>query len=301
MPHLPYPNFIVIGAARCGTTALHHFLGQHPQVFMCPVKEPNFFAFDGALGDLRGPGTAQLADHSVVDREAYQALFEGVHGEAAVGEVSPRYLFSRGCAERIRRQLPDVRLIAILRHPVERAWANFIGHRKDGWETCVDFRDAFRAEPGRIAAGQSMGLHFSAGRYAERLQEYYDRFERSRIQVHLFDDLQHDPATLLATLFDFLGVDPSFAIDTSRRHNPSGEIRNPVVRVLWQRSEGLRRSSRRWIPQSWRDLAYTHIMRNLERRELPRDLRAEFIPYYRDDILRLSDLIGRDLDHWLRA
>jgi hypothetical protein len=299
MTSMPHPTFIVIGAARCGTTALQAFLGQHPQVYMCPVKEPNFFAFDGSPGELRGPGVRQLAGHSVFDRDEYLALFGGARGESALGEVSPRYMIAEGCAERIRKSLPGVRLIAILRHPVERAWASYLGHRKDGWESCADFRAAFEAEPARLAARQSMGLHFSAGRYAEKLQPYFDRFERSRIHVALYDDLRDHPSTLMADLFRFLEVDPAFEADTSHRHNPSGRIRNPALRFFWQRSEVMRSALRSWIPKTWRDRAYAGITGNLERLELPAEYRARFSGYYRDDILRLADLIGRNLDHWL--
>jgi hypothetical protein len=294
-----FPDFIVIGAARSGTTSLHHFLGQHPQIYMCPVKEPNFFAFDGELGELRGPHTAILAGHSVVEREAYLRLFDGVRDETAIGEVSPRYMIAEGCAERIYRQLPGMKLIAILRHPVERAWSGFVGHRKDGWESCSDFREAFRAEPARMAARQSLGLHFSSGLYATQLRPYFDRFARDRIHVALYDDLCSDPAALLRGLFRFLEVDPGFAVDTSVRHNPSGEIRNPALRWSWQRSEHLRRTLRGWIPKGWRDRAYASLTRSLDRHELPPEFRQEFAPYFREDILRLSDLIGRNLDHWL--
>jgi len=296
---MAFPNFIVIGAARSGTTSLHHYLGQHPQVFMCPVKEPNYFAFDGELGELRGPGIGHLIDHSVVDREDYLALFRAVRDEKAIGEISPRYMITEGCAERIRQSIAGVRLIAILRHPVERAWSSFIGHRKDGWETCENFRDAFAAEPSRKAAGQSMGLHFSTGLYADQLERYFRQFSRQQIRVVLYEDLLKDPASLMAGLFGFLQVDPDIKVDVSVRHNPSGEFRNPRIAWLWRNSEKIRRGVRGAIPESWRNRAYSHVTGSLVRTELPSSLRAEFSEYFRDDIRRLSALIDRNLDHWL--
>jgi len=296
---MPFPNFLIIGAARSGTTSLHHYLGQHPQVFMCPVKEPNYFAFDGQLGELYGPGIEHLADKSVVERDAYLNLFRDVRGERAIGEVSPRYLIARGCPERIAGEVPNAKLIAILRHPVDRAYSSFIGRRKDGWEPCRDFREAFEAEPDRIAAKQTMGLHFSAGCYADHLQAYFAHFERDQIRVVLFDDLVGDPGSLLNELFGFLQVDPDFLPDFSKRHNQSGEIPNRGTRLFWQHSERMRRSVRRIIPEGWRDWAYERITQNLERPELPASIRAEFTEYYRDDISRLSEMIDRDLGCWL--
>jgi len=296
---LPFPNFIVIGAARSGTTSLHHYLGQHPQIFICPVKEPNYFAFDGAFGELRGPGTAHLVDKSVVHRDAYLALFEQAGGARAIGEVSPRYMIAEGCAGRIHRTIPQARLIAILRHPVERAWSGFIGHRKDGWEQCEDFRAAFTAESARKAAGHSMGLHFSAGLYAAQLEPYFELFGPERIRVVLYDDLLSNPAKLFSDLFRFLQVDPGFPVDTSVRHNPSGIIRNPALRFFWARSEMLRRNLRGIIPEPLRNWAYAQISRNQVSTGLPAAFRSEFIGYYRNDIQRLSAMIDRSLDHWL--
>jgi hypothetical protein len=296
---MPFPNFIVIGAARSGTTSLHHYLGQHPQVFMCPVKEPNYFAFDGTFDELRGPGIGYLIENSIVDRDAYLNLFGQARGAAAIGEVSPRYMIAEGCAGRIYKTIPEARLIAILRHPVERAWASFVGHRKNGWEKCENFRDAFAAEPARKAAGQSMGLHFSAGLYASRLEPYFDLFGPERIRVVLYDDLVSDPAGLLGDLFGFLQVDANFRADMSFQHNPSGMIRNSGMRWFWGRSEDLRRKVRGVMPKPFRDWAYTQISRNQVRTELPASFRAEFTEYFHADILRLSSMIGRNLDHWL--
>jgi hypothetical protein len=296
---VPFPNFIVIGAARSGTTSLHHYLGQHPQVYMCPVKEPNYFAFEGTFDELRGPGIGYLIENSVIDRDAYLGLFRQARETAAIGEVSPRYMMSEGCARRIYKAIPEARLIAILRHPVERAWSSFVGHRRNGWEECEDIRDAFAAEPARKAAGQSMGLHFSAGLYASQLEPYFDLFGPERIQVVLYDDLVSDPAKLLRDLFAFLQVDANFPVDMSVRHNSSGTIRNAGIRWFWARSEKLRRNLRGIMPKPLRDWAYAQISRNQVRTELPAFFRAESTEYFHDDILRLSNMIGRNVDHWL--
>ena len=95
------PNFLIIGAAKAGTTSLYHYLAQHPQIYMSPVKEPNFFAFDGTRPRYGGPGPTLNLD-AVVRIEDYEALFDGGKGEIAIGEATPRYIWAEGAPRRIK-------------------------------------------------------------------------------------------------------------------------------------------------------------------------------------------------------
>src|SRR5580704_17949873 len=120
------PNFFIIGAARSGTTALYEYLRQHPQIYMSPIKEPNYFAFYGQGIHYRGPRDQELVRSSYVPSlKAYEAQFSGVAKEIAVGEASPWYLYLPEAPERIRRKVPDAKLAAILRNPVDRAFSAF--------------------------------------------------------------------------------------------------------------------------------------------------------------------------------
>jgi len=95
------PNFFVIGAGKSGTTSLWRYLEQHPEVYMSPIKEPKFFAFEGGVPDFRGPKTPW----AVTDLEAYRALFAGVSEEKALGEASAYYLYTEEAPERIRHHV----------------------------------------------------------------------------------------------------------------------------------------------------------------------------------------------------
>src|SRR5580765_3646808 len=118
------PNFLIIGAGKSGTTALYEYLKQHPQVYMSPVKEPRFFAFEGESVNFGGPWGERLNPEVMAFNSiaSYSALFEDVEDETAIGEASPIYLWAAKAAARIHRRVPDARLIAILRDPVERAY-----------------------------------------------------------------------------------------------------------------------------------------------------------------------------------
>ncbi len=112
------PTFLVIGAARSGTTALYTYLKQHPMVFMSSVKETNFYAFEGEKLECRGPG-ADYINNSITNLANYRELFAMASNEMARGEVSPLYLYSEKAPKRVRKHIPDVQLIAILRNPIE--------------------------------------------------------------------------------------------------------------------------------------------------------------------------------------
>lgn len=294
------PDFLVIGAGRAGTTSLHHWLGQHPEVFVCPEKSPNFFVSHEPLPPWEGPRLRAMARQWVSDPGEYAALFDGVGAEKAVGEVSPVYLQATSAPARIRAALPDVRLVAILREPVSRAHAHFLGRRRDGLETRSDFAAVVREElSGPLPNAVAFGHYLGCGRYHHFLRGYFDRFPRERIRVYLFEDLKADPAALMADLYAFLGVDPGFVPDTGRRHGRTGVVSNPVARAVWTASVGVRTALRPWVPRAVRDLAGPLFLRRLEQPVLDAELRERLREVLRHDVERLEGLIRRDLSGWL--
>jgi hypothetical protein len=294
------PNFLVIGAARSGTTSLQHYLGSHPEIYMSPLKEPNFFAYDGERFDFHAlaPGWSELARLSVTSWRDYRELFHGVTEENAIGEISPSYMRSPGAAARIQRTLPEVRLVAVLRNPADRAYANYLGRLRDGTEQNGDANEAI----GGALRGQGPSwrreIYLELGRYHARLQPFFEHFDRERIRIYLFEDFARDPAIVLRDLFAFLGVDPTFVPDTSRRHNRTGRIDNPVLRFAWTRSRSLRLRVGPRVPESWRRALWSLIGRNLSRPALAPDLRTALVEYYRPDVLELEALLERDLSAW---
>lgn len=300
------PNFLILGAAKAGTTALYFQLRQHPQVFLSQIKEPHFFSYLGQSLDLRGPGD-YIPRVAVRDLAAYEALFSGATGAVAIGEASPTYLYVPGTAARIQEHLPEARLVAILRQPAERAFSAYLHVRRDGRETLDDFGEALSREPERIAAQWEPIWHYAAGGYYYRqLRPYFDRFDRRQIHVMLYEDFQADPVGQLAVLCRFLDVDDAFSFDVSVRPNVSGVVRSPRV-DRWQQRLFLRKNpikslARRWLPEQTR-LRFTEAMRNrnLERPTLTPALRRQLTADYREDIRQLEGLIERNLAAWLQA
>lgn len=296
---MPLPNFLVVGAGRAGTTSIAHYLAQHPEVFVSPVKAPSHFFCQG-LGRIDDPALRLVTrTYFVPDPADYEALFDGVRGEKAIGEVSPVYLASVDAARRIHARLPDVRLVAVLRHPVDRVYARFVGRRRDGLEH-RDFATIVREEREEpLIRDDAFGTYLAGGFVSHFLQVYLDLFPRERIRIHLFEDLQRDAAEVMRSTFEFLGVDPSWPVDTSRRLNSSGgAIRNGLVRRVWTGSALARAAVRPYVPVKARDAVFAAVTRSLTATPLDRALRAELDDLYADEIDRLEALIGRDLSAW---
>jgi hypothetical protein len=194
-----------------------------------------------------------------------------------------------------------VRLIAILRHPVDRAWARFVGRRRDGLELRADFREIMRDELRTpLVRDVAFGTYLASGCCHHFLESYFSRFPRDRIRIHLFEDFERDPLAIMADLFDFLGVDPGFVPAMERRHNRSGGlIQSPVRRWIWTRSALTRAAVGPFLPRSLRDGAFRFFTSKLVQPSLDAGLREELTTLFREDIERLADLIDRDLSHWL--
>ncbi|MEJ7842586.1 MAG: sulfotransferase [Rubrobacter sp.] len=297
------PNFLLIGAQKAGTTALYHYLGQHPQVYMSPVKEPHFFAYEGEELDYRGPRDREILPRMVVtDLEAYRELFRGAAGEKALGEASAGYLYDPKAPGRIRRYAPDARLIAVLRDPAERAYSSFLHMVRDGREPLNDFEQALREEETRIRDNWSSIWHYKrAGFYVPQLTRYFEMFGRERVRVYLYEDLKEDPAGVVRDAFGHLGVDEGFVPDVSLRHNVSGVPKSRVLHGFLGSSHPVKSAIKPFVPEAAR-LRLVTLMRNRNLSKpspLSPEVRGRLVEEYREDVLRLQDLIQRDLSRWL--
>ena len=293
------PNFLIIGSQSAGTTSVHNYLRQHPQVCVSAMKETNFFVHDG-----REPGIGSHLVPGITSLAAYQALFPDGSEQKAVGEASPLYLVDAHAAERIRHHVPKAKLIAILRDPAERAYTAYWMRVRDGRET-RSFEQAIDQEmQGRFDEPLELALrHYVRwGFYAQHLKTYLALFDRAQLGVYMFDDLKADPRGFMRELFRFLEVDDSFVPDTSVRYNASGLSRSELLRPLFRKS-AVTRSLKRllpeplgrraaWLQERWRS-------RELSKPPMPPELRRRLVARYSSDVLELQDMIRLDLSRWL--
>lgn len=299
------PTFLVIGAYKSGTTSVHHYLAQHPQVFVPRRKEPNYFAF-GDVAVAVGSGAAArpaatphpAAATSVTRREDYVALFDDVAGERAVGEVSPEYLVNERACDAIRRELPDARLVAVLRDPVERAWSDYLMYRRDGLEPEEDFGRALDHQDERRRRGSPTGWYVESGFYGRQLARYYDAFSADQISVHLFEDLVRDPDGTMAAVTTFLGVDP-VPLRSADHLNASGVPRNRALAAVLRSRRWLGPPLKKVLPDRLRPGLERVVQRGLDRPPLAPEHRARLVETFRDDVALTGRLTGRALSSWL--
>jgi hypothetical protein len=295
------PDFLIIGAAKPGTTSLYHYLGQHPDVFVSPVKEPNFFAFAGEEVNFQGPKDSQnINAWSTTALPEYRALFDEAGAASTVGEASFTSLYVPGAAERIRRHCPDAKLIALLRDPVDRAYSNFSMNKQANLEPCDEFADALDAEETRIQAGWSPAWHYRRlGFYHSQLAHYYERFPQDQIRVYLFEEFAENTRRVVQDTFDFLGVDPTFEPDVSKQHNRSGIPGFAPLRWLMRSRNPVRAAARTLTTLKMRKAIARRLLDWTQETASPETARW-LRRLYRPDLLALQSLLGRDLSHWMR-
>lgn len=295
------PNFIVIGAAKSGTTALHRYLKQHPEIFMSQQKELRFFPFEEHLPDFCGPGDKTDKDTIIKKIEDYRACFVQGAEYPARGEASPLYLYYSRSAERIRHHIPDAKLIAILRHPADRAYSQFLMKKRDGREPLC-FSDALAAEEKRTSNGWSHHWHYlKRGFYAAQLKPYFELFKREQLKIYLHEDYLADNVSFIQDIFRFLNVDDTFVPDMSVRHNVSKLPRSRALQVFLTEPRLTKNLLKPLIPARWARRIGDHLReRNLTKPPLPQKIRRQLIEIYREDILKLQDMLQRDLSHWLK-
>lgn len=289
------PNFVIVGAAKAGTTALYWYLSEHPAVFMSPVKETNYFAYNLDAGGRLLYGDPDVHRFPVKSQSEYEQLFANAGHATAVGEASPIYLECPQAAGRIRELLPAARIICSLRQPVERAYSDYLMYLR---------RRGRRFDPAReltATAGWARpdSRWMQVSRYAEQLERYFEAFPREQIHVLLIDDFKPSPLRAVQEVYRFVKVDPAFAPDFATPHAPGGMPASTLLEGFFT-SGAIVSAVKPWVPvraANWIRRLRTRNMRKPP--GLPPELRQELTAHFRDDIARTSRLIGRGLEHWL--
>jgi hypothetical protein len=295
------PDFFIVGAFKAGTTALYEYLRAHPQVFMSVPKEPMYFGQDLT------PRYRRMTEPE------YLTLFRDARPDQRAGEASPWYLYSTGAPAEINAFAPAGKVIIMLRNPVDVMYSQHSQLVFNQREDLADFAAALAAEPDRLAGNRlpadairPEALYYRRSvRFAEQVRRWLEVFGRDRIHFVVFDDLVADPRAVYRATLDFLGVDPTVAVDLSV-YNPARRARSGAMqRAIFAPPPALRglfgRMRRIPLLHRLRDKLVSANSRPAERQrmdpELRRALTAEFAPQVAD----LGELIGRDLSAWSSA
>jgi hypothetical protein len=298
------PNFLVLGTAKAGTSSLYTYLKQHPDVYLSPTTELNFFAHEGGDLNFRGPRDLEYiwGDSLVATYENYRKQFGGVEQQTAIGEFSTHNLDASQAPARIKRYVPDAKMIAILRNPAERAFSAFSHMVRDEREQTSDFRAALAREPDRIRDNWEPLWHYkSMGFYGAQLSRYFEAFDRKQIRVYIYDDFIARPLEVVQDIFAFIGVDPDFVPDMSEQRNVSIIPRSRRLDKMIRGKSVIRTTLGTMLPPEFRSRTRSYIMRrNTMRLRMDPGMRRELTHAFHDDIKLLERLLDRDLSPWLK-
>lgn len=273
------PTFVGIAAVKAGSTSIYRYLGEHPQVFVSPIKETNFFAYEGQKGKR----------FKVRSWNAYRHQFADVRDEKAIGEFSPQYVLHPGVPHRIAEALPEAKLVASLRSPADRAYSCWVGSARLGLDT----------RPADVAI-QPGSRYIERGFYSRQLEGFLDLFSRERVKIIIFENFADDPIQEMSELYRFLNVDPTFTPNVHVRHNSARFPRFARLNRVWH---GARRLQPRWFRAPDAIARWNRFL--LERSYAdppPFDpaLRSRLLEFYRDEVARMEELLRCELPMWRR-
>jgi hypothetical protein len=269
----PLPTFLIVGAMKSGTTSLIHTLGAQPQIF-APTQELHFFSrrFDDGV-------------------EWYRDCFSECSGEPVIGETSPEYMYRPEVAQRVRETLPDVKLVAILRNPVDRAYSHYWHNRTRGHEP-LGFGEALKVESERLRdAGPRRAARFAyvgRGLYAAQIQRLIDVFDADRVHVVVTEDLRANRLAVLRPLLEFLGADSA--------HAPAlPELaQNRFVTFRSQRARGVIRR----LPRPLRLVVGRANVRYGSYPPMAHPVRVDLAERFADSNRELGETVGVDVSAW---
>ena len=290
-----FPNLLIVGAAKSGTTSLHNYLKQHPDFFMTDHKEPHFL-INNEIGVKR-------VHKAVTNLSDYQKMFEDASEYKYRGESSVMYLpFPDITIRNIKKYLnEDVKIIIMLRNPVERAFAGYLHNVRYNTSENLSFKEAIEKSEERYHKTNDMTpdtRYLHVGMYYNQVKKYMDEFGMN-VHVVIYDDFVSNINRSLKRVFDFLKVN-NIKIDTSERHMVGGWIfKNPIFRSLMVSKNGLKSFLKLLLPSRiLRKKIRAIIMRfgTTKTPELTPKMRKYLEDYYRDDIAKLEHLIDKDLN-----
>jgi len=286
------PNFLHIGAEKSGTTWLYGRLHRHPDIFMPDVKELHYF--NGKNSNLESPAN----NFKTQDLEWYEVHFEGAEEETAIGEATPMYLCDPEAPAKIHHTIPDVKLIACLRYPTDRAYSHYwMARGKD--HTDQSFGEVARRRDERF---------IERGRYGKQLERYLDYFNRKQILILIHEEMFDVPSESLNKICSFLGVDDTFYRNQSwitKRAHPASTERSILLHraigtlATWMRGHKGFRQVLGWI----KEVGIAKWVKQANKRErdypeMPDKSRRDLDEYYAPTIHCVEQILGRQVKKW---
>lgn len=294
------PDFIIVGAPKSGTTSLYRYLSQHPNIFLPKIKEPMFFC--GYEKNFKGPGAEWYNAHIINEPDEYSALFKDAKEDMITGEASTDYLSCLEAATRMKAWNPHMKIIIVLRNPIDRAYSEHMSLIRKMRET-KSFLQAIELEDERIKEGYNPYFwHVKRGLYYEGVKKYLDEFDSNNVLVLFYDKLSQSSENMLQLIFSFLKVE-NLTVDTSEHFNISGRPKSKLLqRFLLSDKKGFTSKLTKNIIRNDEfraKLRRTIMASNLERSKIKQQEFMCLREVFYEDIQKLQNLLDVDLTNWL--
>jgi len=276
------PNFFIIGAPRAGTTTLYEYLKKIPKVYMSLVKEPQYFSPNCSRTD----GLPRI-----VARDEYLRLFTDVQNEKAVGEASTSYLWDPKSAELICQDIPDAKIICILRDPIQRAFSHYRIHLRSNFEKQT-FHEAIM-KINKHFDPQITNRYLHAGLYSEQIQRYLNFFGKNQVKTVIFEEFIKNPKEVVEDILKFLDIDIKLNSFESEIHNTFNLPRGHTRAVLLN-SKYIKKISS-FLPKSFRKSLKDNFLLTEKNPEISKEDEQFLKNYYKDDVKKLEKILNRKL------
>ena len=297
------PNFLIVGAAKSGTSSLHNYLNQHHQVFMpsynkegMKVKEPRFLIKDLVQHRLH---------NGIWTFEEYQSLFDDVKDEKAIGESTVLYLYYyKHAINNIKHYLgEDVKIIIMLRNPADRAYSAF-HHVSRGFKENNSFEKSLEIEKGRMEREENltpMVMYKEMGMYYEMVKAYMRSFKN--IHIILYEDFRDNIESEMNKIYDFLGISNDIEIDFRTKHNVGGKRwKDEKMKHVFMKDNPMKSILKSVLPEKLRKGMRNKLVNASTNKivSMKEETREYLSDYFKQDVKKLSELLNKDLNHWIK-
>lgn len=298
------PNLFIVGQPKTGTTALHQFLGQHPDIYMSSIKEPHFFCADFHLESDRAYGKRRFFDFR--NESAYLQLFAKAKDVKIAGESSTNYLYSQVAAEKIHNFNSDAKIIIILREPAKFLYSLHSHYVKFTEENEPDFLTALALEGDRTqeksvssrVTSPSYLYYSQRVKYSQQVQRYLDRFGANQIKIIIFEDFKSENERIFREILEFLEVDPNFTPEYTAV-NVNKEVKFKAINNFVN-SPLIKSISKNLLSQEFNEFVRDNIVEKFlwhqaPKTQMPEEIKIKLMQQYKPEVIETSELLGIDL------
>jgi len=285
------PNFFIVGTPKAGTTSLYYYLEEHPDIFMSPIKETNYFSY----AEIKAQQLYYNEEH-ISSLGQYLELFKEAKDEKAIGEASVSYLYYPSVPSKIKEFNSEARIIIVLRNPVDRGFSHYLMDRRLGLVDLL-YEDIIRKRSAHPKFQLYYQQYVMLGQYYEQVKRYLTIFGETQVKILLYEDIVSDIESVVKELFIFLNVDCDFSPDTNEQHNMYTSPKNFFIQKLYAHKKFRIAAKRFFGENTQRQIKNVFFKR--DKPELSKKLKHDLSQIYKENIYKTSELLKRDLTYWL--